>query len=66
MMHSHEKGPPPADLKAHITGKQLDEENVTIVEADTNKLVRGLQGRHMQMIAIGMLYETRSIMIGTD
>lgn len=55
LRHSHEKAPPPADLKAHVSGKQLDEENAEVVLGDTNKLVRGLHGRHMQMIAIGML-----------
>ena len=56
----HEKGPMErvsSDFKDHTSGRQfsLTGENAPIVEADHTKLVRGLHGRHMQMIAIGKL-----------
>jgi len=39
----------------HRRGSQFDPVNEGIVTEDVNKLKRNLQGRHMQMIAIGML-----------
>ena len=39
----------------HRRGSQFDPVNEGIVTEDVNKLKRGLQSRHMQMIAIGML-----------
>jgi amino acid transporter len=39
----------------HRRGSQFDPVNEGIVTEDVNKLKRGLHGRHMQMIAIGML-----------
>ena len=39
----------------HRRGSQFDPANEGIVTEDVNKLKRGLHGRHMQMIAIGML-----------
>lgn len=42
-------------FKDLATGPQLTPDNELIVTAETNKLKRNLHGRHMQMIAIGML-----------
>ena len=39
----------------HRRGSQFDTENEGIVTEDVNKLKRNLHGRHMQMIAIGLV-----------
>ena len=45
--------PPHSDIEKDAHGPQVSTSNEPIVAVQTNKLQRGLHGRHMQMIAIG-------------